>query len=64
MAAQIIAIVITTFIGALLIFFLTPAFIFLCENLGEFVTDFVSGVKDAFIETAEKWKYIFKRVTK
>ena len=63
-AEQIITIIVITVIGALLIFFLTPTFIFLCEDLGKVITDFVLGVKDAFVETAKKWKYIFKRVTK
>ena len=61
---QIITIVGLSIVGILLLFFLMPNFIFLCEDLGEFVEDFVSGCKLAFIETANKWKYIFKRWTK
>ena len=63
-ADQIISLVFLIVIGASLIFFLTPNFIFLCEDFGEFIAYFVSGVKDAFVETANKWKYIFKRWTK
>ena len=63
-ADQIITIVCLSIVGIVLLFFLTPTFIFLCDDFGEIVSDIVSGWKLAFIETANKWKYIFKRWTK
>lgn len=63
-AEQIITIVFLIIIGALLIFFLTPSFIFLSEGLGEFIIECAESLKDRFVETTNEWKYIFKRWTK
>lgn len=61
MIGKIITISCMSVVGSLLIFFLTPAFIHLCEEIGENFSNAVDSVKDSFIETAEEWKYIFKR---
>lgn len=63
-ADKIIALVFLCIIGAILLFFLTPRFIKFCEDLGEFIADGVSDLKDEFIETAKEWKDLFKRWTK
>ena len=41
----------------ILMYFLFPAFIELCEDLGAF---FLEGIKNAFIETNDKWKELLR----
>lgn len=46
---------------ALLVYFLFPTFISLCDTLGQVIADVVYSIKDAFKDKAEEWKELFLR---